>query len=140
MWKIGGVVLLMFSVAGNAVETVTFEGNWGRNPLFNMAMETASGMEIVLSMHSMTIEEQEIDGVVMKSYGVPGVFLPDQGAQNLTGASRYVAIPQGAQARVQIIDVRTEVVRGVEVPPAPDRRSPSSCRTSRDSDRSTVSR
>ncbi|MCK4756723.1 hypothetical protein KAS56_07300, partial [candidate division WOR-3 bacterium] len=103
-----------------ADEVVTFDNNWASNPLFNVVSETSTGLQVVFSMHEMTIEEQLIDGVPMKSFGVPTVSIPDEGAPNLTGISRYIAIPQGAQAIVTILDSRTEVYHNVEVAPAPN--------------------
>ncbi|MCK4584024.1 hypothetical protein KAU13_01250, partial [candidate division WOR-3 bacterium] len=112
------VVLLSSSFLFGEVQH--FDGSWGSNPLFNKVYESPSGVELIFSMHEMVIEEMEIDGVMMKSFGVPAVFIPDEGVPNLTGASRYVAIPQGAIAKVTILDSRTEVYHNVEVAPAPN--------------------
>ena len=101
-------------------ETVNFDGSWGQHSLFNVVSQTSSGIDIVFSMHQMVIEEKEIDGVMMKSFGVPSVFIPAPGVPNLGGASRYVAVPQGAKARVTILNSRTEVYHNVEVAPAPN--------------------
>ena len=103
-----------------AAEIVTFDNNWASNPLFNVISETSTGIQVVFSMHEMVIEEQLIDGVAMKSFGVPTVSIPDEGAPNLTGISRYIAIPRGAQAIITILDSRTEVYHNVEVAPAPN--------------------
>jgi hypothetical protein len=113
------IVLLLWVVV-LAAEVVEFDHNWAPHPLFNVMSQTPVGVEVVFSMHQMVIEEQEIDGVAMQSFGVPSVFLPDEGAPNLIGATRYVAIPQGAQAQVTILGSRTEVYHAVEVAPAPN--------------------
>ncbi|UCG90974.1 MAG: hypothetical protein JSV97_07755 [candidate division WOR-3 bacterium] len=118
MHKMVSIVLL--STIGFAAEVVTFDDNWGEHSLFNVVSERPRSLEIVFSMHTMVIDEQTIDGVVMRSFGVPAVFLPYPGVPNLTGASRYVAVPQGATAQVKILDTRIEVYRGVEVAPAPN--------------------
>jgi len=99
---------------------VTFDDTWGQNPQFNIMSDTRSGMEIVFSLHEMLIEEVEIDGVPMQSYGFTSVYIPQAGAPSLGGATRYIAIPQGAQAQVTIIDARTEVYQGIELVPAPN--------------------
>jgi hypothetical protein len=83
--------------------------------------ETPMGIEITFSIHEMVIEETEINGVPMKTFGIPGIFLPnDEGAPNLAGTGRYIAIPQGAQAQITILGSRTEVYHNVEVVPAPN--------------------
>ncbi|MBS4016052.1 MAG: T9SS type A sorting domain-containing protein [Candidatus Latescibacteria bacterium] len=102
-------------------EVITYTENWGRNSMFNVASETDAGIEVVFSIHQMVIEEMDIDGQPMKSYGIPGIFLPnDQGAPNLAGTGRYIAIPQGATARATIVNARTEVYKNIEVAPAPN--------------------
>ncbi len=118
MHKIAVIVVLLLSVAF-AAEVVTFDNSWGKNPLFNVVSETPSGLEIVFSVHEMVVEEAMIDGVNMKSLGVPAVYLPNEGVPNLSGVSRYIAIPRGARAQVTILGSRTEVHHSVEVAPAP---------------------
>ncbi|UCC11066.1 MAG: T9SS type A sorting domain-containing protein [candidate division WOR-3 bacterium] len=119
MQRLTLVLTLLLAVGFAATEVVTFEDNWAPNPLFNMVSETSIGCELVFSMHQMVIEDQELDGVMMNAYGVPAVFLPRPGAPNINGASRYIAVPQGARVQVTVLDQRTEVIHGVEVPPAP---------------------
>ena len=102
-----------------AAEIVTFDNNWASKPLFNVDYETPMGIEITFSIHEMVVEETEINGVPMKNFGVPGIFLPnDEGAPNLAGTGRYITIPQGAQAQITILGSRTEVYHNVEVAPA----------------------
>lgn len=119
MRKTLGLFVVLLAL-GYAAETVTFDANWASNPLFNVVNQTGFGVDLVFSSHQIVIEEQEIDGVVMKSFGVPAVFLPDEGVPNVTGATRYVALPQGADVRVTVVDMRTEVYHNIEVAPAPN--------------------
>jgi len=121
MRKIAGLMVLLFSVSlALTSEVVTFDGNWAQNPLFNVVSESPAGIEFIFSMHQMVTEEQVIDGVPMKSFGVPGVFLPAEGVPNLSGVNRYIAVPQGATPQVTIIASRKEVYYNVEVAPAPN--------------------
>ena len=112
--------MLLFAF-GFANEKVTFDNNWADNPLFNVISETPFGMEVIFSTHEMIVEEMDLDEIPMKTYGVPGIFLPnDEGAPNLAGTGRYIAIPQGAKAVVTILDSRKEVYHNVEIAPAPN--------------------
>ena len=62
----------------------------------------------------------DINGEPMKNLLLPGVFLPnDEGAPNLPGFSRMIAIPQGAEASFKIISSRVETINNVEIAPAP---------------------
>ncbi|MCK4421320.1 hypothetical protein KAW48_05930, partial [candidate division WOR-3 bacterium] len=114
------ILICLLPVLGFA-EAVTFDNNWAENPLFSVISENPAGIEVVFSTHMIVIEETEIDGILMKTFGVPGVFLPnDEGAPNLAGAGRYIAIPQGAEATFTILDSRIEIYHNVEVAPAPN--------------------
>jgi len=71
------ILLLVTAVFAVSSEVVTYTNNWGRHPMFNIASETDAGIEIVFSIHQMVVEEMDIDGQPMKSYGIPGIFLPN---------------------------------------------------------------
>jgi hypothetical protein len=123
MRKIVILSILLLAATSFAVssEEVTFTNNWGKNPMFNIASKSDAGMEIVFSIHKMVVEEMQIDGATMKTYGIPGIFLPNnEGAPNLAGTGRYIAIPQGATAKVTIVDARTEIYHNIEIAPAPN--------------------
>ncbi len=114
-------MVLLLSSCFLSGEVVHFNGNWGQNHLFNVVSESPSGVEIVFSIHEMVIEEKVIDGKPMKAFGIPGIFLHnEEGAPDLYGTGRYIAIPQGAQAQVTILDSRTEIYHDVEIAPAPN--------------------
>jgi hypothetical protein len=115
------ILMVLLLTAGFAAEVVTFEDNWGQYPMFNIISESPSGMEIVFSVHEMVIEDMDIDGVSMQNLGVPGILLfGDEGAPNIAGTGRYIAIPQGAQAQLTILNTRTEVYRNIEIAPNPN--------------------
>jgi len=115
------IVIGLLLIAGTGFSAiVTFDHSWGQHPLFNVVSSRWDGMELIFTMDRMAIDEGLVDGVLMRSFGVPAIFLAEPGYPNLTGANRYVAIPQGARVEVEIIGSRTEVMAGVEVMPAPN--------------------
>ena len=119
MRKIAALMAVILS-AGFCTELITYSDSWGTRPLFNMVSETPGGVEIVFSIHEMIIEDIVVDNEQMQVFGIPGIFLfTDEGAPNLAGTGQYIAIPQGAQARVTILDARTEVMQNVDVAPSP---------------------
>jgi hypothetical protein len=120
MQKLSILLMLLLTVAF-ADKVITFENNWGQYPLFNVISETPSGMEIVFSIHDMVVEDMNIDGISMQNFGVPGILLfGEEGAPNLAGTGRYIAIPQGAQAQLTILGARTEIYHNVDVAPNPN--------------------
>ncbi len=113
-------ILLITILTSVAAETITFDNNWGRHRLFNVISETPNGIEIVFSAYEIVIEDVLINDEPMKAVSVPGMFLPsEEGAPNVGGTGRYIAIPQGSHAIATIIDARTEVYHNIELAPAP---------------------
>ena len=56
----------------------------------------------------------------MTIIAMPGVMLPnDEGAPDLPGQGRYIAIPSGATARLNVIRMQTETFSDVSLAPAP---------------------
>ncbi|MEO0095000.1 MAG: C25 family cysteine peptidase [candidate division WOR-3 bacterium] len=115
------VIVLVFIGNFSAGEVIKIKDNWGRYPLFNLIKETPQGVEIVFSMNEMVIEEKEVDGVITKTFSVPGFFLPNrEGAPNILGTGRYIAIPEGSTPKLTILETRTETFYNIEVTPAPN--------------------
>lgn len=111
-----GFVILSTVLPG---EIITFNSNWHTGHGFRIISETPLDMEIVFSLKEMTIDDIEINGITMKTVSIPGVFLPNnEGAPNLPGMGRYIAIPQGAQARVTILSKQTKVYHNIDIAPA----------------------
>ena len=88
-----------------AAEMIEFTENWAPQPLYTVVSQSPGGVDLVFSMHEMVVEEQVIDGVPMRSYGVPAVFIAEPGKPNLNAVSRYVALPEGARVRITVHDV-----------------------------------
>ncbi|MGB3479605.1 MAG: C25 family cysteine peptidase [bacterium] len=113
-----GFVILSTVLPG---EIIGFNNNWHTYHGFRIISETPSSMEIVFSLKEMTIDNIKINDISMQRISIPGIFLPNnEGAPNLPGMGRYIAIPQGAQARVTIISKQTEVYHNIDIAPAPN--------------------
>jgi hypothetical protein len=113
-------LLLTVGLAANT-EIVTFENSWAQKPLFNVVSSTPAGVDIIFSTGQMVIEETTIDGAPMQTIGVPGIFLPNnEGAPNLAGTGRYIAVPEGARATVTVVRARKEVYHNIDIAPAPE--------------------
>ncbi len=117
--KILLTVLLSFLLSFNLQpQVINYNDSWGEQG-FTLEMESAGGVQINFSVTQFELKEIEIDGIMMKSVHIPGVFLPnDEGAPDLPGTSRFIAIPQGANASFELISERTEVFENVEIAPA----------------------
>jgi hypothetical protein len=115
------VILMLgfvFLSSSNAQE-IKYQGNWGPSG-FSLTKQISSGVDVNFSMDKMYLEDVNVDGVVMKAAKVPNIFLPnDAGKPDLAGTGRYIAIPQGATVTYRIVSFRSEVIKNIDIAPAP---------------------
>ncbi|MCD4771990.1 MAG: T9SS type A sorting domain-containing protein [Bacteroidales bacterium] len=112
------IFLFAFSITANSQKT-TYDDSWGKAG-FTLTSEKNTGVQINYSINEFSFNDIIIDKENMKNIILPGHFLPnDEGAPNLPGSGRYIAIPQGAIASVEIISSRTQIFKNVNIAPAP---------------------
>ncbi|MBN1340093.1 MAG: choice-of-anchor J domain-containing protein [Bacteroidales bacterium] len=112
------VVLMLIFFAATADE-VRYTDSWGKTGI-TVKDENSTHLRLSFSIENFSMEDMDLDGESMKMLNLPGVFLPnDEGAPNLPGMSRYIAIPQGATAAFKIISSRSEVIDIISIAPAP---------------------
>jgi len=110
--------LLLFSIKVNA-EKVTYNDSWGQQGV-SLKAQNALGVTVNFSIHDFSLDTRAINGESMQEINLDGIFLPNgEGAPNLPTLSKYVAIPQGATATVEIIKKRVEIFQNIEMAPAP---------------------
>jgi hypothetical protein len=112
-------VLLMLSPAfGQRIE-LNFPDAWGENG-YNLVRHDNSGVRVIHSIPQLAIEELDEDGTTWQMIDMEGIYLPNnEGAPNLPGNGRYIAIPQGATATLRVHAVRQQIVENVDFLPAP---------------------
>ncbi|MBC8313987.1 MAG: T9SS type A sorting domain-containing protein [Bacteroidetes bacterium] len=87
---------------------------------FTLKNTSDQGVAIDYSIHSFEMVDVIVNGEAMKSVTLPGSFLfNEEGAPDLPGYARYIAIPQGAKAKLKIITMQSEIIPNVNVAPAP---------------------
>ncbi len=100
-------------------DEVKYDDSWGKQG-FSVTTQKSSGLEIIYSINSFSLKNTQINGEAMTKIELPGVLLPNnEGAPDLPGTGRYIAIPNGAKASVKVVATRTEKFTGVEIAPAP---------------------
>ncbi|MBI4722512.1 MAG: hypothetical protein HY769_05880, partial [Candidatus Stahlbacteria bacterium] len=115
----GLLMVMLFSIRLTG-EVIEFSGSWEREGI-SLVSENPNGVEIVFSIHKLTLGERNIKGESMTELSIPGVIIPnDEGAPNLPGMGRWIAIPQGAIANVEVISSRKEVYQNIAIAPAPN--------------------
>jgi hypothetical protein len=114
------IALAVYLSAGwpASAEEITYTGNWGSQGM-TLERQDQMGVKVNFSITSVFFENDLINGESMQVINLPGVFLPnDEGCPNLPGSSRYIAIPQGAEATVKVLAFRTQTYEGMNVAPA----------------------
>ncbi len=110
--------LLMVAQACEA-ETLVFQENLG-NAGLTIDRITDTYVEMTYRLERVEIDDILIDSRVRQQVSIPGVFLPNnEGAPNLPGFGRFVAIPEGAVPRLEILSMRTTRLENLDVLPAP---------------------
>ncbi len=112
-------LLLLLSVFSLRAQTFSFNDSWDKAG-FNLVIEAPVGIEVIYSVQEFYMDDVSVKGTSMKAIHLPGVFLPNnEGAPDLAGSGRYIAIPQGATASLNILSYRTETYQNIDVSPAP---------------------
>jgi PKD repeat protein len=104
---------------GIYAQTYKYADSWGEAG-FTVKDQMISKVIVSYSIHEFSLTDIDIKGEQMKNLELPGHFLPNnEGAPNLPGSGRYLAIPQGATATVNILSYRTETLNNITIAPAP---------------------
>jgi len=113
------VALVLVAVSSSA-STIFFEENRGQAGLV-VPMVTDSYVDISFKLDQMSIDDVDVDGTLFQQISIPGVMLPnDEGAPNLPGFGRFIAVPNGAVPRLEIVSMESQIFHGIDVLPAAD--------------------
>ncbi len=113
-------LLMVFAVSGIqlSAQTIRYSDSWSRKG-FTLVESKTSNITVDYSVEEFTFTPTDVKGEQMVNVELPGVFLTgDEGAPNLPGEARFIAIPSGSQPSVRIIADRVEVYENVNVAPS----------------------
>ncbi len=118
-WLIMSILTTAIQVTGQRIELnfpdVSFK------PGFNLVDQDEYRVRVIHSIPHLSLNDVEVDGVQMKMPEMEGIFLPtDEGAPNLPGHGRYIALPQGATANLKLHAIRKKVVDNIDIVPSPN--------------------
>jgi len=115
------LIFVMFALVSLAFasEVIKYNDNWA-SAGFSLEQRNGSGVQVNYSISEFSLNDIRVNGEDMVNILLPDVLLQnDEGAPNLAGGGRLIALPQGAYAKLNIISKRTEIFSNVEVAPAP---------------------
>lgn len=114
------LIFLSFGIVQANAQTYSFNDSWS-NEGFNLTSQQHQGIELKFSILEFTMNDLIVRGESMKTISLANHFLPgDEGAPDLPGSGRYIALPQGAKPILNIKSVRKEVYRDINMAPSPE--------------------
>ena len=110
------MTILKFSTGQNIVYDDAMFG-----PDILIDRETPESIHLTYSIHNFSLSNVMVDGQEMKQVHLPKMMLPNnEGAPNLPGVSKFIAIPRGAVPTFKIIYSRTDTLKNYLIAPAPE--------------------
>jgi hypothetical protein len=114
--------LALLFIAGSwqsMAQKVNLSNNWGAQGV-TLLNQDSQGLTLNFSVQDYLLTETIVDKNAMKTITMNGVMLQNtEGAPNLPGYSRYIAVPQGATVKTKIIRKQKETVSNISIAPAP---------------------
>jgi len=119
--KISFVLICSMLLVSQAMsQEIRYSDSW-TDKAFHVQYSSQQNVLVLHSVNNFQLDAVNIKGENMVQVNMPGNMLPNQeGAPNLPGQGRYIAIPQGAKARLNIINMRSEIIENVDIAPAPN--------------------
>ena len=113
------IISLLCCAASIRAQVTTYTDSWG-NQGVSLEAENSTGILINFSITQFQLDDIDVDGTILKAVHLPGIFLPNnEGAPDLAGLGKYIALPQGAEATFKVISSRVETIANVDIAPAP---------------------
>lgn len=113
------LLMAAFSVVTLQAQEFTYEDAWGKAG-FTLEKQTRSNVQVNYSIDHFRLANTRINDEPMQSIEMAGALIPnDEGMPNVPGSSRYIAIPEGAKATLNVLEYRVETLQDVELSPAP---------------------
>uniref|UniRef100_UPI00345E80E6 C25 family cysteine peptidase n=1 Tax=Lentimicrobium sp. TaxID=2034841 RepID=UPI00345E80E6 len=117
--QLPGIILFMIIAGTVSAQHFSYPDAWDKQG-FSLQANHRDFVEVNYSINSFSLENLTVEGKIMKDISLPGSFLfNNEGAPDLPGNGKFLAIPQGSIPSLEIISSRTEVMHNVEIAPAP---------------------
>lgn len=113
------IILFLTAMANIQGQKITYPDGWGTGG-YSLLEETKTGVVINFTIDDFELIDIEVNGELFKKLILPGHFMfNEEGAPDLPGSSRFISMPEGSVAEMQIIRSRIAVLQDVNIIPAP---------------------
>ncbi len=113
------VIVVLFASIQLMAQKVSLDNTWGDQGI-TVLSQNKSGLTLNFSVEDFVMSETTVNKAPMTTITMSGVQLQnDEGAPNVSGYSRYIAIPQGAVLKAHVVKKESELRENMEIAPAP---------------------
>lgn len=115
------LVIFLFAISTEVLKAdeINYPDSWDEQG-YSIILQSQEGVKINYSITSFNLAKVQINGKTLDAIELPGSYLPNnEGAPDIPGTGRLIAIPQGSDVIVNIIKSRTETFNDIELTPAP---------------------
>ena len=113
------IIALMMLVCVNMLYSQTYTYPLKGTSGFSVSNQTRDGLRVNYNIGQFSLNTISYRSESMSEISIPAIVLPNEaGCPNLPVESRFVAIPQGAEARLEVIACDTAIIRNVNIAPA----------------------
>jgi hypothetical protein len=117
-WLLVAALISLYPDLTNS-QQFSYSGNLNKQGI-TVIHSSAHRTTLAFAIESWTLNEVSINRQPMQQIELPGHFLPnDEGMPDLPGSGRFIAIPRGSVARLEITGMQTEVLQNIDLAPAP---------------------
>jgi len=113
------VIMALAAFTGTLAIGQTFNYPVNGKQGFNLMEKTRDGVHMSYNLGQMSLNPINYRGEEMAEISISAITLPNAaGCPNLPVESRMLAIPQGANATLRIVNVQSETLHNVNIAPA----------------------
>jgi hypothetical protein len=115
-----GFLCFIFALNAQAQDIREYKNTSGKNGM-TLKSQSISNVTLNFSVQKLYLEDVVVGGTTLKAAKMESVFLPnDAGKPDVAGTGRMIAVPQGATAYYKITSYKSEVIKNVDIAPAPE--------------------
>ena len=113
------VVIALIAMLSDLAMAQTFTYPVKGKQGFSLSEKTRDGLHVSYNLGQFSLSPIHYRGEDMSEINISGLVLPNtEGCPNLPVESRLLAVPQGAEVRLNVIHVESEIIRDVNIAPA----------------------
>ena len=117
--RVTTVIVISFMALQLSAQKVSMDNSWGDQGITVLSQDK-NGLTLNFTVEDFVMSKTNVNREAMTTITMKGVMLQnDEGAPNVPVYSSYIAVPQGALVKAQVVIKETEIMQGMDIAPAP---------------------